>query len=114
MEDEDIVVNGKVYTMWQQFVQKKDEWIGGILTDYHDSFDRSAGNGEPMKTKIKDIELIPNGKDGAAFHVVGEEFTCGGSVEYLGIMGADIPEMKHGICIGGYGGHKWTIEKLEK
>ena len=27
-------INGKTYPLWSQFVDKKDEWIGGILEDY--------------------------------------------------------------------------------
>ena len=28
-----IEVNGKVYPLWGQFIERKDEWIGGILED---------------------------------------------------------------------------------
>ena len=29
-----LVVNNKQYPLWSQFVERKDEWIGGLLVDY--------------------------------------------------------------------------------
>lgn len=29
----EVIVNGKVYPMWNQFIERKKEWIGGILED---------------------------------------------------------------------------------
>ena len=95
-------VNGKEYTMWGGFVEKKEEWIGGILED-HDM-------GEVHPTKIIDIELRPNGKDSAFFEVIGEDFGCGFSVEVGGLEGSEGEWTK--FC--GYGGHQWRIKKPEK
>lgn len=112
MDNQIKLVNGKHYPMWQQFIDKKEEWIGGKLIDRGDIFDVMHGMADPddpAVTVIKDIRLKPNGKDGAFFQVEGEDFTCGGSVEYLGISGGI--EVENGICLAGYGGHKWIIQK---
>jgi len=34
-------VNGKEYPLWGQFVERKEEWIGGLLLDEGDSMDRA-------------------------------------------------------------------------
>ena len=45
-------VNGKVYPMWGQFVQKQEQWIGGTMEDLGDDWDRKLGL-EPLTTKKK-------------------------------------------------------------
>ena len=109
----DILINGKVYPMWQQFVQKKQEWIGGTLQDFGDSMDKSLGitGEEPMSTKITDIKLSPNGLTSAFFEVEGEHFGCGFSTGIGGIGGT---QEKPWITFSGYMGHKWRIKKLNK
>ena len=74
-------INGKTYTLWPQFVEKKNQWIGGDLID----FDHDVGL--ESKTKIKDITFTPNGKDSAMFSIIGEDFTCECDVEFLGVGG---------------------------
>ena len=76
-----MIVNGKEYPLWSQFVERKNEWIGGVLEDFD--------MGEVMKTKIKDIELRPNGDDSAYFSIIGEDFDCGFDVSYGGITVGD-------------------------
>lgn len=101
-------VNGKVYPFWGQFVEQKEDWIGGILEDFGDSFNRQFDN--PMKTKIVDVTLEPDGKDSAFFSIKGEDFTCGFGVKYGGITAGE----ESWITFYGYGGHKWRIKnKLE-
>lgn len=95
-------VNGKEYPMWGQFVDQKDEWIGGRL--------REQDMGEENETEITDISLEPNGDDSAVFSVSRKDFSCAGDVGYLGIAGTD----EHGeewIPLSGYGGHTWQIKK---
>lgn len=102
-----MIVNGKEYPMWSQFVEKKDEWIGGILSDFGDSFDRRMGI-SPMETIIIDVVLEPNGDDSAFFMVKGENFECGFDVQHGGIGG----NQEDGwINFSGYGGHSWKIKK---
>jgi hypothetical protein len=105
---EPVRINGKIYPMWNQFVEKKEQWIGGILEDSGDSIDRHMG-AEKMKTKIKDITLEPNGEESAMFHVIGEDFSCGGDVEHLGITAGESGYM----TFSGYGGHSWRIKNKE-
>lgn len=95
---EDIVINGRVYTMWQQFVQKQDEWIGGTLVD-HDP--------PSATTKITGISLAPNGDDSAFFSIEGKRFNCGFDVRHGGIAPVGPP----GITFSGYRGHRFTIYK---
>lgn len=107
-------VNGKEYPLWGQFVEKQDEWVGGILEDSGDSFDRSLGI-ETMKTKITGIELVENGDDSAFFSVLGEDFDCGFDVHHGGISGGNIGTANDGwLSFSGYGGHTWRIRKPEK
>ena len=92
-------VNGKVYPMWGQFVQKKDKFIGGTLENYD--------MGMRENTEITDIILKPNGTDSAYFMVGGKNFSCGGDVSVLGIIGGE----PGWLTFHGYGGHIWRIKK---
>ena len=65
-------VNGRTYPLLSQFVDNKEEFIGGVMTDF---------DGRGYVTKIVDIVLKPNGEDSAFFEVVGEDFNCGFDVE---------------------------------
>lgn len=102
-------INGKVYPMWSQFVDKKQEWIRGILEDDGDSFDRQLDSYAGMETIIVDIVLEPNGKESAMFLVKGKKFDCGFDVRYGGITVGE----KGWITFFGYGGHKWRIKQPE-
>ena len=102
-------VNGKFYPMWGQFVEKKEEWIGGILEDFGDSLDIALGY-EGMKNIITDITLEPNGKDSAYFEIHGERFGCGFDVKYGGIGGGGYNE-DGWITFSGYGGHTFRIKQ---
>ena len=105
-----MIVNSKKYPLWGQFVEKKDEWIGGELIDGGDSFDILLGF-SPMKTIITDIKLRPNGKDSAFFTVIGKDFECGFDVSVGGISS----EQEDGYLVFyGYMGHKWKIKKKIK
>lgn len=99
-------VNGKEYPMWGQLVERKEDFIGGVLEDFGDSFDRSIGT-IPMITKITNIILRPNGEDSAFFEVCGEDFTCGFDVQYGGLADGD----NDWLTFIGYGGHEWRITK---
>lgn len=104
-----MTVNGKEYSLWEQFVEKKKQFIGGVLEDYGDFIDEMV-KGDPTSTmsvtKITDISLEPNGNDSAFFTVHGEGFTCGFDVSCGGIAGGE----KGWITFNGYGGHKWRIK----
>lgn len=94
-------INGKEYPLWSQFVEKRNEWIGGILEDFEDY-------GGSVTTIITDITLKPNGEDSAFFCVEGKDFGCGFDVQHGGIGG----RQKEGwLTFSGYGGHKWRIKK---
>jgi hypothetical protein len=81
-------VNGKTYSLWGQFVERKNEWIGGILKEINE--DLFWGDvEEECETIITDITLVPNGKDSAYFSVEGEDFGCGFDVGHGGICGKD-------------------------
>jgi hypothetical protein len=101
-------INGKYYPLWSQFVDRKAEWIGGTLEDFGDSFDSAFGL-SGSTTTITDIALEPNGKEHAAFSVIGANFTCGGSTEYLGVVGGE----PGWITLRGYGGHTWRFKQKE-
>lgn len=100
MED----VNGKHYPLWSQFIDRKDEFIGGTLEDLETCFGEKCGS-----TKITDITLEPNGKDSAFFAVVGEDYTCGFDVKYGGVTGGD----KGWLTLSGHAGHTWRFKEPE-
>lgn len=103
-------INGKTYPMWSQFVEKQQEFIGGILEDSGDNMDRAMGLvDENLKTVITGIELKPNGDNSAWFEVHGEKFSCGFDVQYGGIVAGD----KGWLTFSGYGGHTWRIKNCE-
>jgi hypothetical protein len=88
-----LVINGKTYPFWQQFIDRKDEWIGGQLID-------DAAPEEP--TLITDVTLGPNGNDSAIFHFEGKDFNCGFDVHHGGIRGDSLVE--NGLHFYMYGG----------
>lgn len=94
------VVNGKRYSLWPQFVERKHEWIGGALIDLEYPND---------PTEITDIRFEPNGETSAAFFVDGQEFGCGADVSCLAVD----PDIGGDGWLGfrGYGGHRWKIKK---
>lgn len=99
-----MVVNGKEYALWGQFIEDKAQWIGGTLQELQDSFP-TIGE-PPPPTKITDIRLEPNGKDDAMFTVEGEDYSCAGSTEFLGVTAGE----KGWITLYCYG-HEWRIKK---
>jgi len=103
-------VNGKFYPLWEQFVGQSDDWAGGTLTDFGDSFDKRVGL-ECLQTTIKYIELVPNGQESAMFNIVGEDFTCGFDVKHGGVSPYGVGM---GMTFRGYGGHEFHIQKKEK
>ena len=105
------VVNGKTYPMWDQFLEKKQEWVGGVLEDFGDNMDRTLFGDNKMATEIVDITLEPNGEDSAFFSIVGKEFSCGFDVKHGGISGEQNGE--DWLTFAGYGGHKFRIKKKE-
>lgn len=96
------LINNRHYPLWQQFVDRAPEWVGGTLEDYD-----SLGGGTPMVTKITGIELRANGDDSAFFAVQGKDFECGFDVAYGGVTGGE----EGWITFSGYGGHKWRIKQ---
>jgi hypothetical protein len=105
-----LTVNGKQYPLWSQFVERKDEWIGGLLHDEGDAIDKMLC--DPVgPTIITDIKLEPNGADSAYFLVDGEDYSCGFDVRYGGVIGG--AKGKDWISFSGYGGHTWHIKQRE-
>lgn len=102
----DIVVNGRTYPLWQQFVQNAEKWIGGTLQDDGDSMDRRMG-AERSGTEIVEVQLRPNGDDSAFFAVIGKDFECGFDVKYGGVTSGETGW----ITFSGYGGHSWRIRE---
>jgi len=102
-------VNGKFYSLWGQFVEKQDEFVGGTLQDNGDSMDKAIFGNVSITTTITGIELTPNGDDSAFFSVKGKDFSCGFDVKYGGVIGGE----EGWITFSGYSGHTWRIKKNE-
>lgn len=106
----ELIVNGKHYPLWSQFVERKAEWIGGKLQDAGDRMDAMLGLSDGWsETEITDINLETNGKTSAAFMVTGKDFSCGGDVGHLGVVGG----AEGWLTLSGYGGHTWRIKRKE-
>jgi len=75
-----MIVNGRNYGLWGQFVERKEEFIGGTLEE--------TDGRETITTKITGIELKPNGDDSAFFQICGEDFSCGFDAQCGGVDGA--------------------------
>ncbi len=106
---ERLVINGKHYPLWSQFVERKGEWIGGTLVDTGDDFDRHAMGMKPMETGIVDIVLRKNGDDSAWFEVTGKDFNCGADVTVLGIPASQ--DDLEWLEFRGYGNHRFKIRR---
>lgn len=105
-----VKVNGKYYPIWQQFIDGKDRWIGGILRDEgdrSDPIDMMLGE-YPMETEIVDIQLRPNGVDSAVFEIVGKAFSCGFGVRCGGIAGKQVEGW---FTFHGFGNHIFRIKE---
>ena len=109
---EELLVNGKYYPLWSQFVERKDEWIGGVLQDFGDSIDTKLGLAKEggVSTVIIDVTLEPSGEDSAFFSFEGEDFSCGFSVKHGGVVGGE----EGWITFSGGGGHKWRVKQSEE
>lgn len=70
----------KCYPLWQQFIDRKSEWVGGelICCESHDE----------NTTKITDISLQEIGES-AVFSIHGKDFDCCFNVKYGGVAGSD-------------------------
>ena len=94
--------------MWQRLVDKKDEWIGGTLVDCGDDMDRawglSAPNGTGERTLIVDFKLTDD-----EFNVIGEEFTCGGGRQHVGLSPYETPGDENTLTFRGYGNHQFYL-----
>jgi len=95
-------INGKTYPMWNQFVDKADEFKGFLLED-HDM-------GMVRVTKVTDITLKPNGKDSAFFTIHGEDFDCGFDVGHGGIGSGE----EGWLTFRGYANHMFRVQTKEK
>ena len=71
----------KHYPLYQQFIDRKGEWIGGELI----CSDSSCGDAH---TAITDISLEEIG-DSAVFQIHGKDFDCSYNVKYGGVSGSD-------------------------
>ena len=86
--------------MWGQFVERKEEWIGGKLIE--------VDGDRTYESEITDIDLTPNGEDSAYFKIHAVGGGCGFDVGHGGIDPQKIVE--HGITFGGPMGARFAIQ----
>ncbi len=102
-------MNKPTFPLWDQFVENKSEWIGGLLTD-HDSMMGDSS------TIIEDISIEQIGSDWA-FCIGGKDFDCDFNVKFGGIAPRgdkkiELSEkIKPSLKFWSYGGVSFTIEK---
>lgn len=94
----------KNYPLWDQFIEGKNEWIGGKLTEI-------CSIGGRTETKITDILLENRESDFPVFWVHGEDFSCGFCVKYGGI--SPNREFQNGISFYSTFGLTFNIQKNE-
>lgn len=104
-------INGKVYPLWGQFVDRKDEWIGGALESFGAVVDRVNGKTSAITT-IEDIIMEPKGTTSAIFKIVGKDFTCESDVKFLAIDTTKFPSPdKDFLTLHGEGGHIFRFKR---
>lgn len=109
----------KRYQLWSQFVDRKDEWIGGMLHEMQQSFPKlemhdtlpSSQSKAAKETEIVDIRLEPNGDDSAMFIIDGKDYSCGFDVHHGGIHVANGKDDDSWLVFSGYGDHIFKIRK---
>lgn len=101
-----IVINGRYYPLWEQFVLNKERWIGGELVEYSDG----PMPMKPVTATITDIRLEENGPESAMFSVDGEPFGCSCDVRHLAVDSEVGNASESRIGFQGYGGHTWSIQ----
>ena len=75
-----MVINGKVYPLWQQFHGLNTQWVGGCIFDHE--------YGLSIERPLKEIRLEASGEDSAALVFdIGEESPWFSDVGYIGIGG---------------------------
>ena len=77
-----MIVNGREYPMWSQFVENKDKYIGQEV--------QNIDMGMTASMIVTDIRLEPNGDDSAMFVIEGKDVegdtdTWLTDVHYIGI-----------------------------
>ena len=99
-------------TIYEQIVERKQEWIGGELQEMTDSYPRVIEGCSP-KTKITNITLIDNGGNYPFFMIHGESYDCVFSIDVGGVTGKS--GMEEGwLYFSGYGGHEFRIKQALK
>ena len=82
-------VCGKEYSLWPQFVERKDEFIGGKLEDLSES--------PAAETEITDITFAD--ASGPVFCIHGKDFDCSFNVNY-GFIAANGAPVKGQLTFG--------------
>jgi len=101
-----MIINGRQYPLWSQFVDHKHEYIGGILQE----FQNPDEDGNLVETEITDVILQPNGNDSAYFSVIGKDFSCGFDCQYGGIVSGE----EGWITFEGFAEHRWRIKGVAR
>ena len=92
-------------TIWQQMVERKDEWIGGTLTESDD-------DGHAFSTRITDLTMTKNPPSaGWYFTVEGEDFSAVCHTDYLGVSQYGVPEGSMGLAASF--GMRWVLTPPE-
>jgi hypothetical protein len=92
-----ITINGKSYPMWSQFVEKKEQWIGGTLEEFGDGI---CDGGVTTITDIT-LELKPEWGNAVVFSIIGKDFSEEFNVQgAAGVSGGSEPGWIEFYCYG--------------
>jgi len=94
------IINGRTYSLWQQFWDQREQWIGGELVDTELT---------PLHTTIEDVIFEENGDDSAKFGFKGNKFDCWFDVQ-IGGIGGECPHPKGISFSAAYGGSFYAVK----
>lgn len=90
-------INGKVYPMYQQFLDNVEDFIGRKLIEHDNFWDDS-------ETTITGFDLVENGEDSAMFVIKGGAFDASFDVKYSGLISRN-----GNLCFSTNFGTEWEI-----
>ncbi len=92
----------KVFPLWDQLIDKKEDFIGCVLEDHEPGF--------PVSTTIVTDIRMDSFNGSSIFVVEGKEFDCSFNVEYGGVTGGEAGW----LTFARYGGATHRIKRKEK
>lgn len=108
-----LTVNNHPYFIFDRLISQKEKWVGGVVFDHGNYLDDNRRGDfhfskPPQTGKLKDIHLMPSGKELARLvvEVEGEDFKI---EEEVSVLSMDVTTKPGTIIFAGFGGHKFEM-----